>query len=150
MRLSIVVSPLSVHAATYYLATNGADAHSGTSAKSWATFDHAWSGMRPGDTLLVKDGIYMQSIAPTVSGTPGNPIIIKAERDGSAIIDGGGSRPALYIYNSTVVICHAGVSMLPLDHAEDSDKDKGVRDGIADCCTSTGGHRPYGDLSRPV
>lgn len=97
--LSIVVSPLSVHAATDYLATNGADAHSGTSAKSWATFDHAWSVMRPGDTLLVKDGIYMQSIAPTVSGTPGNPIIIKAERDGGAIIDGGGTRPALYIYN---------------------------------------------------
>jgi hypothetical protein len=97
--LSIVVSPWSVHAATYYLATNGADAHSGTSAKSWATFAHAWSVMRPGDTLLVKDGIYMQSIAPTVSGTPSNPIIIKAERDGGAIIDGGGSRPALYIYN---------------------------------------------------
>lgn len=65
--LSVVVSPLSGRAAAYYLATNGSDAHLGTSAKPWATFAHAWSVMRPGDTLLVKDGIYMQSIAPTVS-----------------------------------------------------------------------------------
>ena len=97
--LSVVVSPLSGYAATYYLATNGSDAHSGTSAKSWATFDHAWSVIRPGDTLLVKEGIYVQSIAATVSGTLGKPITIKAERAGGAIIDGGGSRPALYVSN---------------------------------------------------
>lgn len=96
---SVVVSPLSGHTATYYLATNGSDAHSGTFAKPWATFDHAWAVVRPGDTLLVKDGMYMQSIAPTVSGTQGNPITIKAERDGGAIIDGGGSRPGLYVSN---------------------------------------------------
>src|SRR6266404_5730571 len=34
--------------------------------------------------------------------------------------------------NSTVVICPARVSMLPLGHVESSDKDKGVYDGIAD------------------
>src|SRR5918996_3383634 len=39
--------------------------------------------------------------------------------------------------------------MLPLGQAEYADKDKGVRDGIADCCTSAGGHRPYGDLGSP-
>jgi hypothetical protein len=97
--LSVAISPLSGYAATYYLATNGSDAHSGTYAKPWATFDHAWSVMRPGDTLLVKDGIYVQSIASTVSGTMGNPITIKAEHDGGAIIDGGGSRPALDVSN---------------------------------------------------
>lgn len=34
--------------------------------------------------------------------------------------------------NSTVVICQGRGSRLPLGHAEASDKDKGVSDGIAD------------------
>jgi hypothetical protein len=41
---------------------------------------------------------------------------------------------------TTVVICHAGVSLLPLDQPEDSDKDKGVRDGMADGGACAGGH----------
>jgi len=56
----------------------------------------------------------------------------------------------MFLNDSTVVICHAGGRVLPLGQAEYADQDKGVRDGIADCCTSTSGHRPYGDLSRPV
>ena len=37
----------------------------------------------------------------------------------------------IYQYFSVVVICHAGTRMLPLDRAENPDKDKGVWDGIA-------------------
>ena len=54
------------------------------------------------------------------------------------------------VFNSTVVICPARVSMLPLDQAEDSGKDKGVCDGIADCGTCAGGQRPRGGLPRLV
>jgi hypothetical protein len=41
--------------------------------------------------------------------------------------------PANIVY-STVVICHAGTPVLPLAHAASSVKDKGVCDGLADCC----------------
>src|SRR6266511_1411869 len=54
------------------------------------------------------------------------------------------------LIDSTVVICPARVSMLPLDQAEDSGKDKGVCDGIADCGTCAGGQRPRGGLPRLV
>jgi hypothetical protein len=42
--------------------------------------------------------------------------------------------------NSTVVICHARVRMLPLGHSENADQDKGVRDGIAACGPCAGGY----------
>ena len=53
-------------------------------------------------------------------------------------------------YSSTVVICQAGVRMLPLDRTEDSDKDKGVRDGLADGGACSRGQRTRGGLPRPV
>jgi hypothetical protein len=40
--------------------------------------------------------------------------------------------------------------MLPLDQAEDAEKDTGVRDGITDDCACTCGHRPRRGLPRPV
>jgi hypothetical protein len=42
--------------------------------------------------------------------------------------------------NSTVVICHVRVSMLPLGHAESIAQAKGVYDGTADCGTCAGGY----------
>jgi hypothetical protein len=83
-----------------------------------------------------------------------DPVELTAQQGGMAITTltvRWVSGPAVDVnYYSTVVICPAGVSMLPLGQAEYADTDKGVRDGIADCCTSAGGHRPYGDLPRPV
>jgi hypothetical protein len=52
------------------------------------------------------------------------------------------------IYNSAVVICHAGTRMLPLDRAENPDK--GVCDGIANYCASSRGHRARRGLPRPL
>jgi hypothetical protein len=43
--------------------------------------------------------------------------------------------------NSTVVIGHARISMIPLDRAEYADKHEGVRDGVANCGARSRGHR---------
>jgi hypothetical protein len=76
-------------AATYYVSPTGNDSRAGTSlADAWATFSRAWSVMRAGDTLLVADGTYRQRIAPTISGTSGAPVTIRAINDGRAVIDG--------------------------------------------------------------
>jgi hypothetical protein len=93
------VKPTSA-ASTYYLATNGSDLSSGTSSAPWRNFSKAWSMMAPGDTLIVKNGRYQQQIKPTVSGTPGNPITIKAETDGGAILDGQGVRSGIEIFSN--------------------------------------------------
>jgi hypothetical protein len=51
---------------------------------------------------------------------------------------------------STVVICHARVSMVPLEQPEYADTDQGVCDGMADCDICAGGDRPRGGRPRPV
>jgi hypothetical protein len=51
-----------------------------------------WANLYPGDTLILRDGVYRQAMIPTVNGTADKPIVIRAEHDGQAIIDGEGKR----------------------------------------------------------
>jgi hypothetical protein len=83
---------VSALAQVYYVAPAGSDAGPGTAGQPWATFGKAWTVLAPGDTLIAKDGVYAQALAPAVSGAAGSPITIKAENDGKAVIDGGGTR----------------------------------------------------------
>jgi hypothetical protein len=55
-----------------------------------------------------------------------------------------------YLSDSSVVICHAKVGLLPLDQADYADTDQRVCDGIADYCTCARGHRPHRGLPRLV
>lgn len=48
----------------------------------------AVSDLNPGDTLILRDGIYYSAMNVRVSGTVSRPITIKAEHDGRAIVDG--------------------------------------------------------------
>jgi hypothetical protein len=74
----------------FYLSPTGDNQKSGTTmAEAWATFDHAWQLLYPGDTLILLDGVYYQSLSPDQrDGTPDKPITIRAQNDGKAIIDG--------------------------------------------------------------
>jgi len=81
---------------TFYISPDGNDSLGGTSAnQAWRTFNHAWSILLPGDTLILLDGTYTPgntgTIVPNVrNGEPGKPITIRARNDGKAIIDGQG------------------------------------------------------------
>ena len=75
-------------AGTYYVSTNGYDSSAGTINASWGTFAKAMTVLKAGDTLVLRDGTYYQSLDINVSGTQASLITIKAENDGRAIIDG--------------------------------------------------------------
>ncbi len=45
-------------AATYYVATGGADGNSGSITDPWATIEHAGRTAAPGDTILIRGGVY--------------------------------------------------------------------------------------------
>jgi hypothetical protein len=86
----------------FYLSPTGNDARSGRSpAEAWTTFNRAWQDIFPGDTLILLDGIYYQSLNPNRrNGEPGRPITIKALNDGQAIIDGQYQRVPVKLGNT--------------------------------------------------
>ncbi|MBV1880173.1 MAG: right-handed parallel beta-helix repeat-containing protein [Pseudomonadales bacterium] len=97
--ISIVVAPADGN--IYYLSTMGDDDNDGeANGLSWASFEHAWTVMQPGDTLIVADGIYAETLSPTVSGAEGYPITIIAENRGEAIIEKSEDGSAISILSS--------------------------------------------------
>ena len=87
----------------FYLSPTGDDNFNGTSpGQAWATFEHAWTVLKPGDTLTMLDGVYYQSMVPNISGQPGKPITVRAQNDGQAIIDGQGVRIPVHMRYESV------------------------------------------------
>jgi len=55
------------------------DANPGTKEQPWLTVGKAAATLQPGDTLIVRPGVYREAIAPKNSGTKDQPITYKAE-----------------------------------------------------------------------
>jgi hypothetical protein len=76
----------------YYVATNGSDNNPGTSASPFKTIQKAASVVNPGDTVIVRDGVYTTSSQYTTvlsrSGTAGNYITFRSEHKYGAVLDG--------------------------------------------------------------
>jgi hypothetical protein len=91
--------------ATYYMSPGGSDGADGLSgATAWQTFSYALDRVSAGDVLIVLDGTYTQSLVTSRSGVSGSPIVIRAEHDGGAIIDGGWSRVPIQINHDFVQV----------------------------------------------
>lgn len=69
---------------TFYVAkgaSNANDSNAGTEAAPWRTLAKATSMAQPGDTILVKAGVYSESLNVARSGTAGNMITFRAFPD---------------------------------------------------------------------
>lgn len=73
---------------TYYVAKNGDDYNPGTQAEPWATIQKEADVMVPGDTVLIKAGVYNERVFPKRSGQPGQFITYKNFENDEVIIDG--------------------------------------------------------------
>jgi hypothetical protein len=66
-----------VFLSTYYVATGGSNANPGTLARPFKSIQHAATLAQPGDTVLVRGGVYRETVKPARSGTPSSPITFK-------------------------------------------------------------------------
>jgi hypothetical protein len=80
-------SPSNVH----YVGLSGSDSNIGSLSHPWATIQHADSLAKPGDTVIVLDGIYRGDIALTSSGTTEQPIVYRAQNKWKAKLIGTGT-----------------------------------------------------------
>lgn len=89
--LFLVNQPVSAAGNNYYVATNGSDSNPGTINNPWKTIQHSVDQLQPGDTLLVRGGVYLgrgwrvadistkasASSKITVKGYPGETAILR-------------------------------------------------------------------------
>ncbi len=90
--LSVFVSLSSISwAEVYYVAktqTDANDLNKGTASNPWLTIQKAADTLKPGDTVIVKEGIYYETVAIKTSGKNGLPITFIKEANEEVIIDG--------------------------------------------------------------
>ncbi len=85
----LILTPALGWAATYYVDNNkGNDSNSGAINIPFKTIDKGASVLKPGDTLLVREGVYREKVNIKVSGTKENPIVIKAFPNEKPVLEG--------------------------------------------------------------
>jgi len=76
-------------AVDFYVATNGSDTNSGTSAESpFRTIQKAAEGMKADDTCHVRAGVYRETVRPAASGLPDAPLVFQPLAGESVTIAG--------------------------------------------------------------
>jgi Chondroitinase B len=91
-------APNPAPAGAYYVSASGSDSGAGSATSPWKSFAKAFASMKAGDVLVVKNGVYSESLggsAQPPSGSAGKPTIIRAESDGGVVIDAKGQNVPL-------------------------------------------------------
>lgn len=85
-------TPIRIEASTYYVDRNhpsASNTNPGTLNLPWLTIQHAAEVLAAGDTVLIRDGVYYESIYPANSGNETEGYIVYSTYPGEqAIIDG--------------------------------------------------------------
>lgn len=93
-----------VQGATIVVAPRGADDAPGTDESPLRTISAAADRAMPGDTILVRAGIYRERVAPPRGGMPGKPIIYRGEKLGTVVLRGSNEwKPAWQSHQPGVV-----------------------------------------------
>src|SRR5690606_2718702 len=97
------------HAADYYISPHGDDGKAGTSPSSaWRTIAKANATLRPGDTVYLRDGKYVDDpIRPSRSGTSSAPIQYVAYQGEKPVLTSNkvnGLAPAIDLTNRAYIV----------------------------------------------
>ncbi|MEM6319869.1 MAG: right-handed parallel beta-helix repeat-containing protein [Bacteroidota bacterium] len=79
---------VNTQAKTYFVSKSGDDANDGTANQPFLTINQAAALAKAGDTILIGEGTYRETVKPAASGTEGHPILYKAQTDAEVIISG--------------------------------------------------------------
>jgi hypothetical protein len=78
--LGMLVATTLSGAAIHYVAPTGLDSNAGTAEKPLRTIQRAADLVRPGDKVVVRAGVFLESITIKSSGLPEKPIVFEGER----------------------------------------------------------------------
>jgi hypothetical protein len=87
--LSVIVFASSLlNAADFYVSPTGSDDNPGTMGKPFKTLARVCIELKPGDTCFLREGTYLETLAPLKSGTEGAPILFRSYKGELAVISG--------------------------------------------------------------
>ncbi len=109
----------------YWVAPTGNNANSGAWSQPWQTITYAAAKLAPGDTLRLRNGVYLEEVTIAgLHGLPGKTIVIKGESRTGAIIRGLAYDPAtnrgLFPYDTTTQPFHLldGIHLFDVSYLE--------------------------------
>ncbi len=88
LRQSLVGLTSIRNSALYYVAKTGSDTNDGSETAPFLTVQQAASVMTAGDTCLIREGIYRETVTPKNEGEAGAPITFMADQDESVTVSG--------------------------------------------------------------
>ncbi|SDX29830.1 Por secretion system C-terminal sorting domain-containing protein [Lutibacter oricola] len=96
-----------------YVAKNGNDSNPGTEAEPYLTISKAASVAVAGDIVFIKEGTYEETVAPSNSGSAGNPIVFQSYPGDQVIISAmealsGWTQEGGGIYKTTIPFASLG------------------------------------------
>ena len=89
----VLLFPATSRAATWYVAMDGDDGNPGTLEEPFRTIQRALREVAPGDTVLVRAGVYDLETYVDVEGEPGSPVTLSSFPGERAVLDGSGHGP---------------------------------------------------------
>jgi hypothetical protein len=92
-----------------YVSTVGSDSNDGSARHPWATIQHAVNRVNPGETVIVGDGTYAETVKIWRGGTSAAPVIIQAQHQGAAKIS-----PASTVGNRNYTLYFSHVNYVSL------------------------------------
>jgi len=103
LTLPFVLSAHEARAAIFVVSPAGDDDARGDASAPFRTIGRAAKCARPGDTVLVRAGVYRERVTPPRGGEPGKPITYRGEKLGRVIIKGSDIwRPEWTKHNDSV------------------------------------------------
>jgi len=86
--LALLACTTPLLAATRYVSPTGSDSASGTATAPWKTIQHGADSLTPGDTLLLRAGIYREKVELRRGGAANAPITFSAVPGARVVISG--------------------------------------------------------------
>ncbi len=114
--IAMILSLATARSDLLYVAPTGNDGNSGTIASPLGTINHAFELAQPGDTILLRGGVYNQLVQTFRDGAPGAPITLMNAPGEVAYIDGTGitdGRNGFIIVNSYITVVGVKVRRWP-------------------------------------
>jgi len=114
MACTLLAFPAFAGATEYFVSPSGDDGNAGTLASPWKTIGKGASTAVAGDTVFVRDGVFVERVTLSQSGTSGARIVLRNYPGEQPVLDGTG----LSVGGETAMIDVAGQDYVTVDGFE--------------------------------